>query len=121
LTRQHAFDAFVGSWRESTKVDLRSAFHSASREEGYNYGLYANPEVDALIDRARAEADPAVAGPLWRQAQRRIVADAPYTFIFERDRLHAVPRGLAGFTPSPRSAFVGLADWRLPGEHQARP
>ncbi len=118
---QHEFDAFVGSWRESTKVDLRSAFHSASRDGGYNYGLYANEKVDALIDQARAEADPAVAGPLWREAQRLIVEDAPYTFLLERDRLHAAPRDLQGFAPGPRSAFAGLAGWRRDAGGTARP
>src|SRR6185503_6298785 len=86
----HQFDAFVGSWRESTKVDLKSNFHSASREAGYNYGGYSNPELDRLIDRARAERDPRAARSLWIEAQRLVARDQPYTFLFERDRLHAV-------------------------------
>jgi peptide/nickel transport system substrate-binding protein len=107
----HAFDAFVGSWRESTKVDLKSAFHSASRDGAYNYGLYANSEVDALIDRARAESDARAARDLWGRAQRLIVRDQPYTFLFERDRLNAYPRRLRGVRPSPRSAYAGLEEW----------
>jgi len=110
---KHDFDAFVGSWRESTKVDLKSAFHSASKEGGYNYGSYANPELDSAIDRARAESDPAAARRLWWRAQRIIAADQPYTFLFERDRLHAVPKGLSGFRSDPRSAYAGLEEWSL--------
>jgi peptide/nickel transport system substrate-binding protein len=111
---RHDFDAFVGSWRESTKFDLKSAFHSASKTGGYNYGSYANAELDAVIDRARAEPDAAKARPLWWKAQKIIAADQPYTFLFERDRLHAVPRALEGFRPDPRSAYTGLASWWLP-------
>jgi len=108
---RHDFDAFVGTWRESTKFDLKSAFHSASRTGGYS-----SAELDALIDRARGEAEAGKALPLWRKAQRIIAADQPYTFLFERDRLHAVPRRLEGFRPDPRSAYTGLEAWSLPRE-----
>src|SRR6185503_1231561 len=118
---RHEFDAFVGAWRESTKVDLKSAFHSASRDGGYNYGSYANPELDAVIERARSEPDAAAARPLWWRAQRIIAADQPLTFLFERDRLHAVPRRLEGFRADPRSAYSGLEEWSLPAGHEPIP
>ncbi len=108
---RHEFDAFVGSWRESSKVDLWSVFHSAAAHHGYNYGRYANPEVDAWIERARGEADPGAARDAWAQVQQRIAADQPYTFLFERDRLHAFRRGLAGVEPGPRTAYAGLERW----------
>jgi peptide/nickel transport system substrate-binding protein len=107
----HDFDAFVGTWRESTKVDLKSAFHSASAKDGYNYGLYAVPELDALIDQARSETDTGKARVLWRRAQQIIARDQPYTFLFERDRLHAVPRALRLARPSPRSLYAALEEW----------
>ncbi len=108
---KHDFDAFVGSWRESTKVDLKSIFHSSGTRGGYNYGLYVNPELDAVIDRARAETDPESARRLWWRAQEIIAADQPYTFLFERDRFHAAPKDLLGFEPSPRTAYAGLEQW----------
>jgi peptide/nickel transport system substrate-binding protein len=110
---RHDFDAFVGAWRESTKFDLKSAFHSASKEGGYNYGSYANPALDAVIEQARGAADAETARPLWWKAQRIIVEDQPLTFLFERDRLHAVPRRLEGFRADPRSAYTGLEEWSL--------
>jgi peptide/nickel transport system substrate-binding protein len=108
---KHDFDAFVGSWRESTKVDLKSAFHSDSRESGYNYGMYANPRLDEVIDKARATTDAKKARDLWFSAQAIIVADQPYTFLFERDRLNAVPRGLQGLRMGPRTAYAALEEW----------
>ncbi|HKQ98738.1 MAG TPA: ABC transporter substrate-binding protein [Candidatus Polarisedimenticolia bacterium] len=110
---KHDFDAFVGTWRESTKFDLKSAFHSASKDGAYNYGSYSNAELDGVIDRARGEADPAAARRLWWRAQRIIAADLPYTFLFERDRMHAVPKRLTGFRSDPRSAYAGLEEWAL--------
>jgi len=117
----HQFDAFVGSWRESTKVDLKSNFHSASREAGYNYGGYSNPELDRLIDRARAERDPRAARSLWIEAQRLVARDQPYTFLFERDRLHAVDRNLRLARVSPRSLYAGLEEWSFGGAGEPGP
>ena len=118
---KHDYDAFVSSWRESTKVDLKSAFHSDSREGGYNYGLYSNPELDRIVDRARMEKDREAARQLWFQAQRIIVQDQPVTFLFERDRINAVPRNLRGLTPNPRSAYAGLEEWSLEGAARSAP
>lgn len=108
---RHDFDAFVGSWRESTRVDLKNVFHGDAAEGGYNYGAYADPELDRVIDEARAAGDPAAARALWHEAQRIIARDQPYTFLFERDRLHAVPLDLDGFEPSPQSALRGVERW----------
>ena len=117
---KHDYDAFVSSWRESTKVDLKSAFHSSAIEGAYNYGRYADPELDQVIDKARLETDRATAAKLWSRAQAIIARDQPYTFLFERDRLHAVPRNLVGLRPSPRSAYAGLEDWSLEAPAGAR-
>ena len=117
----HQFDAFVGSWRESTKVDLKSNFHSASRDAGYNYGGYSSPELDRLIDRARAERDPREARSLWIAAQRLVARDQPYTFLFERDRLHAVDRNVRLARVSPRSLYAGLEEWSFGGAGEPGP
>jgi peptide/nickel transport system substrate-binding protein len=117
---KHEYDAFVGSWRESTKVDLTSAFHSASRTGGYNYGSYADAELDGILGRARLEVDREAARRLWWRAQQIIVRDQPCTFLFERDQLHAVPRNLHGFRPSPRTAYAGLEEWSLGDDGQGR-
>ena len=116
---KHEYDAFVSSWRESTKVDLKSVFHSTAKSGGYNYGQYSDPELDQVIDPARMESDREGARKLWARAQAIIVRDQPFTFLFERDRLHAVPRTLTGFRPSPRSAYIGLEEWSLEGKATA--
>jgi peptide/nickel transport system substrate-binding protein len=108
---KHDYDAFVSSWRESTKVDLKSAFHSDSRNHAYNYGLYSNPDLDRILDRARMESNREAARKLWWRAQQIVVRDQPCTFLFERDRINAVPRSLKGLRPSPRSAYAGLEEW----------
>ena len=54
---------------------LRPLLHSESipsdaNPEGRNYGRYANPAVDELLDEAAAELDPGHRAALFRQAER---------------------------------------------------
>ncbi|HEY5224301.1 MAG TPA: ABC transporter substrate-binding protein [Microbacteriaceae bacterium] len=44
---------------------------------GNNVARYSSPAVDALIDQATAEVDPAKAQALWAQTDKRIMQDAP--------------------------------------------
>ena len=53
---------------------LAKLFHSGSP---WNYMGYANPQVDALLDRARAEADVARRVEVYRRAEEMILEDAP--------------------------------------------
>ena len=118
---RHDFDAFVGSLRESTKVDLRSVLHTTAASGGYNYGSYSSAELDALIDRARVTVDSGAARDLWRSAQQIVHRDQPFTFLFEPDRFHAVPRRLTGPRPSPRSAYLNLEEWAWEPDPMAGP
>jgi peptide/nickel transport system substrate-binding protein/oligopeptide transport system substrate-binding protein len=52
---------------------LTKLFHSASP---WNYAGYANPAVDALFDRARAESDMARRVEIYRQAEELVMDDA---------------------------------------------
>ena len=48
---------------------------------GSNFGRYANPEFDRLVDRAIAATSPDDARRLWRSAMDLINADAPAVFL----------------------------------------
>jgi len=112
---KHDFDAFVGSQREATKVDLKSLLHSSAVQSGYNYGAYASREMDRIVDLAREEADTVKAKELWARAQKVFLDEQPLTILFERLRVNAASSRLKGVRMSPRSAFAGLASWRVAG------
>ena len=40
--------------------------------------VYSNPKVDALIDQARREVDPAVRKPIYAEVQRILAEELPY-------------------------------------------
>ena len=46
-----------------------------------NSGRYSNPKVDALIDAARAEPDPAKRAALYKKMQDILADDAPWVFV----------------------------------------
>ncbi len=91
------FDSYVGGWRFSGKIDLRSLF--GSREDpprGSNVVRYRSAEVDRLLDvfdgaREWRDAKPALDG-----LQREIHRDQPYTFLYETQRLAAAGPRLHG-------------------------
>lgn len=58
---------------------LETQFHSKS--ELNNTG-YSNPEVDRLLEQAMTESDAATRLSLYRQAEQRIVDDAPWVPLF---------------------------------------
>ena len=64
-------------------------FHSGSRQNNTNY---SNPDVDKLVEQARAETDPTKRADLYQQAERIILNDAPWVPLFLRPR---PPRGEA--------------------------
>jgi peptide/nickel transport system substrate-binding protein len=60
---------------------LYSRFHSKNIGPPGNIGHYSNPEVDRLLDQANTAVDQADRIRLAQEAQRIIVADAPWFFF----------------------------------------
>jgi peptide/nickel transport system substrate-binding protein len=69
--------------------DIFSLCFSSSRfpPNGANRGYYSNPRVDALIDQARREVDPAVRKPLYAELQRILAEELPYVDLWYLDNV----------------------------------
>ncbi|MGR3363405.1 MAG: ABC transporter substrate-binding protein [Maritimibacter harenae] len=50
-------------------------------EGGFNSGYYSNPEVDALLDKARVETDQEERAKLYKEMQEIVQEDAPWVFV----------------------------------------
>ncbi|MFT5144861.1 MAG: peptide/nickel transport system substrate-binding protein [Rhodothermales bacterium] len=83
----------------STFRVLWEKFHSGHR--GPWWQGYQNPEVDRLVDQARASPDIARRQLLYGQAFGILSRDAPWIFLYNPSRCFAVAPRLAGWTPSP--------------------
>ena len=68
---------------------------------------YDNPEVTALLEKARATVDPEEQIELYKEAQRRIVEDAPSIYIANPAHRIAYRKHVKGYT------YVGLLGWDL--------
>jgi peptide/nickel transport system substrate-binding protein len=64
------------------------AFHSSKfPPNGANRAYYLNPRVDALIDQARRETDPALRQPLYAEVQQIVAEDLPYINLWYLDNV----------------------------------
>jgi len=85
------YDAYLGGWRFSGKLDLKGIFGSASRPPGGNNVVaYASRETDRLIEALGTAPDWRTAKAAYAGVARQLHDDQPYTFLYEAKRLVAV-------------------------------
>ncbi|MFC1735322.1 ABC transporter substrate-binding protein [Candidatus Hydrogenedentota bacterium] len=87
---------------------LYTKFHSRMiAEEGNdNDSRYRNPEFDALIDKARALTDFDERVKLYQQAEKLIVEDAPWVFVYFYGEAILLKPRVKGFVHSPQGYFA---------------
>jgi peptide/nickel transport system substrate-binding protein len=78
-------------------------------EGGFNSGYYSNPEVDALLESARAATDLEERAALYRDMQEIVYEDAPWAFIANWKQNAATSDAVGGFSLQP-SFFLLLHD-----------
>jgi peptide/nickel transport system substrate-binding protein len=109
----HDFDATVSAFAIDTSLDVGYAYHSDAIAGGYNWGSYANPEVDRLIDEVRRQVRPEDAEPLLHRLQAILHQDQPHTFLVEPERLNGLRERLQDVRSNPLSSFLYLREWWL--------
>ena len=73
--------------------------------KGTNFSRLCVPAYDALVAKAGATYDPAVAGPLYREAQVRVADLTPAIVLALRNELYLVRDNVAGATIYPFAFF----------------
>lgn len=108
------FDAALSRWSEPTQVDLEEVWHSTDpAQRGFNYPAFGDPEVDRLLDQVAELADATAQKPLLDRIQQIIVAQQPYTFLVEHQRLVGVNRRLRDAEINDAALFFNVDDWWL--------
>mgnify|MGYP006276212951 CR=1 FL=1 len=93
------FDAITLGWTSGIETDLYQMFHSSQAiSKGDNFINYKSPELDKLIEQARATVDEDKRMPLWRQAERVLYQDQPYTFLMRRKSLLFIDNRIKNLT-----------------------
>ncbi|KQN72387.1 ABC transporter substrate-binding protein [Devosia sp. Leaf64] len=85
-------------------LTLRTAAFPA--EGGFNSSYYSNPEVDALLDKARLSTDPAERGEFYKQVQAITHEDAPWLFVANWKQNAVVTSAVGDFELQPDFSLV---------------
>lgn len=105
------FDAALLAWTGDVRLDLHDTFHSEALDGPYQFASYANPRVDSLMDRASAELERDRATPLWRELQRILREEQPWTPIYYQNDAYLARQQLRGLRMDIRGALVNLPGW----------
>lgn len=93
VLKKRDFDAITLGWTSGLETDIYQMFHSSQIEDaGNNTTSFSNPELDRLIEEARATVDEETRMPLWQQAEAIMFEEQPYTFLMRRKSLIFVDR-----------------------------
>jgi peptide/nickel transport system substrate-binding protein len=109
--RVRDFEAVVGGWVVFFRQDDTDLLHCKRLNQPYQYVGYCNPRVDQLIDTLGVIMDREEARPLWREYQRLLVQESPYTVLFYPERMAGVRTRLQGAATDIRGETITAKDW----------
>jgi peptide/nickel transport system substrate-binding protein len=99
MLKQRDFDAITLGWSGSIESDLYQIFHSSQIADGGNNSIsYSNPELDNIIEMARATVDENKRMDLWHTAEKILYQDQPYTFLVRSKSLEFVDKRIHNVT-----------------------
>ncbi|MEE9551326.1 MAG: ABC transporter substrate-binding protein, partial [Candidatus Binatia bacterium] len=111
--RNHKFDAMVLGWAMSVnEPDGFQVWHSSQADnKGSNMISYKNSRVDKILEDYRREFDPKKRSELYREFQRILHDEQPYTFLFMGRSISAVQRRFEGVKVLPIGGLRPLEWW----------
>jgi ABC-type transport system substrate-binding protein len=102
---------------------IDTLFHSRSiqSENSQNASFYSNPQLDQLLDRARVEANHDRRIGMYQEAERMLLNDAPWAFLYYPIKTQVTQPYVRGLVPSPVWAHDLREVWLdLPRQRFAR-
>lgn len=110
-----AFDLFYDGWSMDVPdpvLFFNLAFSSRYVGSGVNASRFASPELDALLDAAMAETDPAKRATLYKAIEDRLIEARPVAMLFSTWPIVAHRADLAGVRVNPyQSSYMNIQDW----------
>lgn len=101
----HNYQAALLGWsgRPDPDGNTYSWFHTGG---GFNDMQYTNPQVDSLLEDARASSDQAKRTTDYQQANQLILQDAPYVFLYHGVAEQATTKNVQNFALLPTTIMV---------------
>ena len=115
------FEAVALHFYDDFRKDDSQILHSRNADRSvYQWTGFSHPRADWLMDTLKVIADRETARPLWREYQRLIVQESPFTLLFYPERLIAVRTRLKGVEADARGDLLTVTRWWVPpGERRA--
>lgn len=109
------FDAVILGWTITQDPDIFQIWHSSQAHDGgLNFTRYANPEVDTILEKARATPDRKSRQKLYWRLQEILDKDQPYCFLFVPYALPIVQSRFHGIEPALAGIMYNFEDWYVP-------
>ncbi|HUF26898.1 MAG TPA: ABC transporter substrate-binding protein [Gemmatimonadaceae bacterium] len=118
LERQRArrFESYLGVWVTTpTPSGVRQPWSTAGQS---NFGAYASPVFDALVDSAVYARSPVAARTYWRRAYQTIIDDAPAIWLYEPRMVAAHHRRLRITEFRADAWWAGIPEWSIPPDER---
>jgi peptide/nickel transport system substrate-binding protein len=109
--RERQFDAVVSSWVDAFRKDDADQVHSRALNFPYQYVGWSDPRADRWIDTVAVLMDREEALPFWREYERFIAHEVPYTVLYFPQRLVAVRTRVRGTEMDARGELVNVTRW----------
>ena len=121
------YDAYICNWNGLIDADQ---YYYLQHRTGlvFNFTGYSNPDFDALVDEGRSMSDFDERYDIYEQANKTLVDDAPYIYMYNKEEIRAYSPAGAGFrrTPGPGQQLLECLVSRITmrarfGVHDAGP
>ncbi len=115
--KERKYDAMILGWAMSvTEPDAYQVWHSSqAANKGSNHINYKNPRVDKILEDYRREFDAKKRIELYREFQKILHDDQPYTFLFTPKSISAVSRRFRGVEVLPVGGLKPIEWWTPAG------
>ena len=114
------FDAVLIGWRTEFRVDDTDLFHCDKMNDPYQWVGHCDERLDMLLDTLPTIANPDASLPLWKEYQKLIAEQQPYTFVYFSERIHGVHERLRNVNPDARGDWVGISRWWIAPQQRVR-
>lgn len=98
------YDIAIGNWSPDFAdpyMFMNYWFQSDKQGLPGNRAFYSNPQVDALLKQAVATTDQAARTRDYQAAQKIVIADAAYVYLFQKNYQVAMNKAVQGFVYNP--------------------
>ena len=116
--RTRDFDAVVSSWVDAFRKDDHDQLHCRAMNEPYQYVGYCDEAVSRLIDTVAVLADREEARPFWREYDRLVAQEAPYTVLYYPQRLAGLSRRMQNVEMDTRGELINVQEWWIAPQHR---